>query len=559
MEEKLTSDKNFKIIFSHRESFYKDVSEPTIEFTPESDSWNDFKYKSTYRYRIFRPELPTITGTLFLGFVGKSDLIEESGRLRSTLDQVDAEELPAFFTLQGGMKEYRHFIEKQSIKEANSLLIALNDLVALKGSPKASKFIEEAIKTKVFSLAFMRDNERFFAFHNAESLLDGLEEESLEGISNHLSLTYELAGFDEPNSLQLDFEPKSLLPKRVSLLIGRNGLGKSQALHTIVQSLLKGDDRFKDRKHGRPIVSRLLAIATPGETANTFPPERKNKRIKYRRLILNRSGRSKTSRGFCEICNQLARNEEVIGRYRRWQLFRQSSKILNDSDNIYIEINARPSVKTNRVVEVNNRFYYPLLQLGRGGEQEKLEVSGALISNANPIYIIDGHVYPMSSGQLAFIKFLAQACLFIENGSLVLLDEPETHLHPNFISDFVRILNRLLVLTGSYSIIATHSAYFVREVPRTQVHVFKQNKTKKVVDIMRPTLKTFGADVGALSYFVFEDEITNGLVEDIITALNEQDSDKAHLTIKELENELSSDVIMYLQRKLDVGGISENN
>lgn len=268
MEEKITSDKSFKIIFCSRETSHNDIVHPTIEFIPESDSWNDFKYKSTYRYRIIIPASPIIEGKLFLGFVSKSELVEESGRLKFSVDQVDAEQLPSFFTLQGGMNEYRQFIKKRPLKEANLLLIALNDLVALKGTPKASKLIDEAMRTKVFSLAFMRDNERFFAFHNAESLLDGLEEESLEGISSHFSLSYQLAGFDEPNALHLDFEPKSLLPKRVSLLIGRNGLGKSQALHAIVQSLLKGDDRFKDRKHGRPRVSRLLAIATPGETAN---------------------------------------------------------------------------------------------------------------------------------------------------------------------------------------------------------------------------------------------------------------------------------------------------
>ncbi|WP_282146158.1 AAA family ATPase [Alteromonas stellipolaris] len=559
MEEKITSAKIFKIIFCNRETSYNDIVQPTIEFIPDSDSWNDFKYKSTYRYRIIIPASPIIEGTLFLGFVSKSELVEESGRLKFSVDQVDAEQLPTFFTLQGGMKEYRQFIKKRPLKEANLLLIALNDLVALKGTPKASKLIDEAMKTKVFNLAFMRDNERFFAFNNAESLLDGLEEESLEGISSHFSLTYQLAGFDEPNSFHIDFEATSILPKRLSLLIGRNGLGKSQALHAIVQALLKGNDTFEDREQGRPRISRLLAIATPGETANTFPPERKNKRIKYRRLTLNRSGRTKAGRSFCDICYQLARNEEDIGQKRRWQLFCQSSKVLNDSKSIYIEISEKPSVKTSKVVEVNNRLYYPLLKLGSGGEQEMLEVSGALISNANPVYFIDGHVYPMSSGQLAFIKFLAQACLFIENGSLVLLDEPETHLHPNFISDFVKILNRLLELTGSYSIIATHSAYFVREVPRTQVHVFKQSKSKRVVDIMKPTLKTFGADVGALSYFVFEDEITNGLVDEIIIKLNEKGRTKAKLIVKELENELSSDVIMYLRRKLDIGDNIENN
>ena len=120
--------------------------------------------------------------------------------------------------------------------------------------------------------------------------------------------------------------------------------------------------------------------------------------------------------------------------------------------------------------------------------------------------MIDGVGYPLSSGEISFVRFAAQASLHVENGSLLLLDEPETHLHPNFISQFVSLLNSLLVQTGSAAIIATHSAYFVREVFQEQVSVLRTDK-ENFVTVERPMLRTFGADVGAISYFVFgEDE-----------------------------------------------------
>lgn len=547
---------DFIVVFCNQERAIEEYEVPTIEFTPESDDWNDFRYKCTYQYRIIEDSRSIHTGRLLLGFIEKSEYVEESGRLKWDINFIDGYKLPKFFTLQGGMDHYRSFISEHSTKVAPKLLFALNDLVALKRSSTASRFVDEAIKTKVFSLAFMRDNERFFAFHNAGSLLDGLEAESFSSMSSHFSLTYDVAGFESPNIVNIDFDAGSILPKRISLLIGRNGLGKSQALHTIVTSLLKGNNVFQDREYGRPLVSRVLAIATPGETSNTFPAERKNKRIKYRRLILNRSARTTTSRGFCDLCVQLSRNEELIGQFRRWELFRESINVLKDCDKILIPLKDSITVGSSNLIEVNNRYYYPLLKLGRGGEQESLEVFSLIISNANPVNYINGGVFPLSSGQLAFIKFVVQACLFIENGSLVLLDEPETHLHPNFISDFVRILNKLLSLTGSFSIIATHSAYFVREVPKTQVHVFKENKEIKSVDILRPTLNTFGADVGALSYFVFEDEITNGLINELITAFNQSNSPKAVL-LNTLKSELPAEVIMYLRRKLNIGDENE--
>jgi ABC-type Mn2+/Zn2+ transport system ATPase subunit len=548
---------NFNIVFRNSEFPVQRYDKPTIEFSPQDDNWNDFKYKYTYQYRVFQPKLPTINGRVLLGFLESSEFINSNGQLNKDVDVLDAEKLPNFFTLQGGMEDYREFVSLHTIEKAQTLLIALNDLVALKRSPKTSQVVEQAIQTDVFSLAFMRDNERFFAFHNADSILDGLDSERLSGMSSKFSLTYDLAGFSSPNSIEIDFDQMSILPKRISLLIGRNGLGKSQALRSIVNSLLKGDDNFQDRESGRPLLSRLLAIATPGETANTFPNERKNKRIKYRRLILNRSGRAKASRGFCDLCVQLSRNDELIGKYKRWEIFLESIGFLKDSDKILLPLKGKLSVNSSNVMQVDKRYYYPLLMLGKGAEKENLEVYSSIISNANPLNHIGDNVYPLSSGQLAFIKFIVQACLFIENGSLVLLDEPETHLHPNFISDFVRILNKLLTLTGSFSIIATHSAYFVREVPRTQVHVFKEN-SKKSVDIIKPTLKTFGADVGTLSYFVFEDEITNGLIEELITAFQQKGVSKKIL-LRELETELSSDVIMYLRRKLNIGDDNETD
>ncbi|WP_421190964.1 AAA family ATPase [Aeromonas enteropelogenes] len=491
-----------------------------------------------------------IEGQLFLGFLSEGEHVEENGRISKSSRIFEATELPDFFTLQGEMQDYRYFIEKHGVQESNKLLLALNDLVASKRTPHKAKLVNAAIKTNVFNLAFMRESGRFFAFHNAETILDGIEDENFSNISTNLSLSYDLAGFSHYHTFDMNFETNSILPKRMCMLIGRNGLGKSQALRAIVNSLIKGDERFFDRTQGRPLISRLLAIATPGETMNTFPSERANKRIKYRRLILNRNARAKNSRGFCELCIQLIRSEESIGEHNRWELFKESINFLPNIKNIVVPLDKDLTVKSSHIIRIKDKYYIPLLKLNHGGEQAKLEIQGAIINNADPMLLLNSNIFPLSSGQLAFIKFLVQACLFVENGTLVLLDEPETHLHPNFISKFVRVLDHLLKLTGSIAIIATHSAYFVREVPKKQVLVFKED-TNGHVNIQNPRLKTFGADVGAISYFVFEDEITNALVEDILEHFP-KDLDEQTKFLHELKDELSSDVMMYICRKLDI-------
>jgi predicted ATPase len=540
-----------KVYFCGDDIKHQPVRPSAIIFYPIDDGWNDFKYRCRYRYRVYFGERREgIEGHVFLGFVSDHEKIDRSGRISQKIDLVEADELPDFFTMQGGMGDYRRIVSEHGIEMSRRLLLAFNDLVVSKGVAKRTRLVNEAIKTKVFSLAFMRDAERFFSFHNAESVLNGLEEESFSKISTQLSLSYKLSGFPQNHNFRLDFETDSLLPKRICVLIGRNGLGKSQALNAIARSLILGDERFSDRGNGRPMISRLLAIATPGETGNTFPAERANRRIKYRRLMLNRSARAKPSRGFGDLCVQLARSEEPIGKNDRWSLFEESIQFFSNIDKVVLPLSKDLSVKGGHVSEIKGKLYVPLLSLRRGSEQTILEIQGAVVNNATPVFYIDGDIYPLSSGQLTFIKFIVQACLFVENGTLVLLDEPETHLHPNFISEFVRILNRLLRYTGSVAVIATHSAYFVREVPRGQVLVFKR-EVDGHVSIQNPRLKTFGADVGTISYFVFEDEITNGLVEDILERFPQAPEDRFFL-LKELEEELSADVVMYLRRKLNM-------
>ena len=53
--------------------------------------------------------------------------------------------------------------------------------------------------------------------------------------------------------------------------------------------------------------------------------------------------------------------------------------------------------------------------------------------------------------------------------TLVLIDEPETHLHPPLLSAFVRAMSDLLIDRNGVAIIATHSPVVLQETPRTCV------------------------------------------------------------------------------------------
>jgi predicted ATP-dependent endonuclease of OLD family len=100
----------------------------------------------------------------------------------------------------------------------------------------------------------------------------------------------------------------------------------------------------------------------------------------------------------------------------------------------------------------------------------------------------------------------------VERGTLLIIDEPETHLHPAFIRLFVQITDDLLVQTGSAAVIATHSAYIVREVRSKQVLILERGSDGTPA-FSQPRLRTFGADVGAISFFIFKDDVHSALID----------------------------------------------
>jgi len=198
-------------------------------------------------------------------------------------------------------------------------------------------------------------------------------------------------------------------------------------------------------------------------------------------------------------------------------------------------------------VQLKSKHYLDLRHfLYGGGEQDKLTWWANVDPNAEPKISRNGEYFSLSSGQLTFFRFALLCCLYIENGSFVLLDEPETHMHPNMIATFIGLLDQFLKLTVSQALIATHSAYIVREVPTEQVLVLSVEEDE--VQTNRPRLPTFGATVDSISQFVFNEDTETRLTEKLYNRLKgENFADYEY----ELSNELSLSALMRLKRMME--------
>lgn len=183
------------------------------------------------------------------------------------------------------MEDYRTLVQKIGVKGAQEILASINDLVAFGERGLNTDIKRLALKTEVFRFAFMRNSESFFAYKNAGSLIRGLSYEQKGLLPPTIAIQFQLAGRNNPHDLCFKFDHTADLPKRLAVIIGKNGVGKSQTLGRIVKAAIKGDKSLTDGISGdRLAINRIMAFATTNETDSVFPSDnQKNSRVWYRR------------------------------------------------------------------------------------------------------------------------------------------------------------------------------------------------------------------------------------------------------------------------------------
>ena len=112
----------------------------------------------------------------------------------------------------------------------------------------------------------------------------------------------------------------------------------------------------------------------------------------------------------------------------------------------------------------------------------------------------------LSSGHKIVLLTVTKLVETVEEKSLVLLDEPEAHLHPPLLSAFVRALSDLLTSRNGMAIIDTHSPVVLQEVPSNCVYRLQRSGNSLAAD--SPQIETFGENVGTLTDEIFGLEVT---------------------------------------------------
>jgi hypothetical protein len=284
------------VIFGTRKAATLPKLDDHILIVPIEDKWNDFGYRTKVEVYV------NVDGKLgqdsFVASIGFLTVTPEEADDVAHIDQllashselfVTATESSRFFTMLPSMKAYREIVRDYGVAGAVRILRAMRDLVVLNEFRSTANWLDLAAQSPVFLKSFVRNSESYFAYKNAGSILRGLENEESGKLSKSLAITFRLPGRESVHDLKFHFDHDAPLPKRIAVIIGNNGVGKSQTLARIASAALKGDPSLLEvETQSRPMINRILAYAPTNEAKSVFPSDRQRRpRIWYRRFSFN--------------------------------------------------------------------------------------------------------------------------------------------------------------------------------------------------------------------------------------------------------------------------------
>jgi predicted ATPase len=316
----------------------------------------------------------------------------------------------------------------------------------------------------------------------------------------------------DPSEIQFDVTAHSNPPTNIQVLIGRNGVGKSTLLDAMARSFVLAERPETDEKFGHFSFERNSTDSTPFvnlvsvsfSAFDSFTPisvsrDRTSgplyeyiglKKIAMDRNKLKRISFDESAPIESGIKDPAALGAEFLKAARlcmngaylsRW--FRALS--LLDSDPVFASTGILETVEQLRVDQEGD----PGLVRELNAEKSLSQLFGKL-----------------SSGHKIVLLTITRLVQAVSEKTLVLIDEPEAHLHPPLLSAFTRALSDLLSDRNGVAIVATHSPVILQEVPKSCVWIL--SRSGKLSKIKHPRTETFGENVGILTSEVFNLEVT---------------------------------------------------
>lgn len=437
------------------------------------DHWNDYSFVTMFDVVLYdefgvRHDLEKVK----IGFKGQVDTQPTYQALPQTFEKLQE----GFFSLGCDVEYYRTLGHLVSETTRDKFLRGLRDIVV----DAVAK--QDATGEPVFKTSLLR--------YVSITAINGQFARVLKGMSplTDYEFSYVRAASDRYSGLELKFVVKadSKPSTNIHALIGRNGVGKTTILNDMIDAVMRSDGAlgtfYDDNVWGRNPISQtyfagLVSVSFSAFDPFTPPLERSDPELgplySYIGLKVegDPTGALKTLDALRKEC--LSSLKECFADQRKKDRWRDAILALGSDENF---------------------AQMELWQLTglREAEWQKHAV---------------WYIHNMSAGHAIVLLTISKLVARVEEKTLVLLDEPESHLHPPLLSAFTRALSELLHHRNGLAIVATHSPVVIQEVPRSCVSII--TRLRLSASIKQPSVETFGENVGVLTREVFGLEVTN--------------------------------------------------
>ncbi len=535
-----------------------------------ADNWDDYGNKTTFattcRIEGKRVEL----GYLKL-------MLEDADSSERKLDKLREEGWNGIFPIPGTRylslpgeisfyEQLRDRLGEAAAKQAAQQLRDASYLVYIEQDPDALALID----TQAFRKSLQRERGEI------KSYLDGWKIFAAASMAV-LDLGFRFNDvYGDLSTLNLKFSQRGLLPHGVNVLIGPNGVGKSQLLHQLVRDWLDDDPKKDERDVGfveKPNLSQIVVVSySPFER---FPVdleahELQDKEV-YRYFGFRGRSVSRTKgklggislthqapkknaaaslldcltddlryKGLRNWANKLATVEKVL---RTAFAFDYATVNIGVPDGRASRLYSDAGLLDDLAFDVDGERYVPISS-DRIEELKIDKIRDALNAADGVTFFHDGEIVELSSGQKLFSFIVINILGAIRRDSLILIDEPELFLHPTLEIQFIDMLKTILDRFNSKALLATHSLVTVREVPTDCVHVMA--RTKDGLSIRTPPFQTFGGDMQRISSYVFGDSEASKPFERWITEKLEE-LGSAEALIEALGKDINEELAIQIQ------------
>lgn len=292
-----------------------------------------------------------------------------------------------------------------------------------------------------------------------------------------------------PFTLDFSVNPESPIPTNVHVLIGRNGVGKTRLLSLMTKALVAKDasarqsGKFEVNELGRGsgTFANVVAVSFSAFDEADLLPDRKP---------------APDSLGFSYIGLRGWTSESPTASIESKSPNMLASEFVDSLKNCRIGARQRRWVNVITTLQTDPVFHAAqltsMIEANFSNKEERDEVLKTFKN--------------LSSGHKIVLLTLTRLVEKVEERTLVLIDEPEAHLHPPLLSAMTRAISELMVKQNGVAIVATHSPVILQEVPKSCVWILDRILTASKAE--RPTIETFAENVGILSREVFQLELS---------------------------------------------------